>query len=381
MLTVARRGLLRVSTRVVPNSPYSVVCVAIGRGYLDDPPACQGLAHLFEHVWFTHRLSTPTLEWGETCENMTLLYHACPPDEVAAVLSAIARRLESARQPAGGLPLQIASARSLIELEWRTRQENRRSRFLRRDIARALRGDPEFDPSTVSTGEMDPEAVADALVRFPLGRAHAVCVAGPTSSISVEDIASAFSRAAPMSNGESAAQTAGLSGCWTHETEDAPMLATVWVLPRTPEVAAAAWLLGNLFEGRPRSTELRWVSGRILSPRGAAPIRGQHLYAVAAGAREHDGDQSLQDHLLPVLRGDLADLGAARASVLETRTDVAELAAIDAADLLDGPSPRCGHDDVLATVRAADEGTIHRFTDLLVASPRAEFRTRRAAAR
>lgn len=54
MLTTARQGELRTATRHLPDSPYSVVCVAFDRGYLDDPPTEAGLAHLFEHLWFLH---------------------------------------------------------------------------------------------------------------------------------------------------------------------------------------------------------------------------------------------------------------------------------------------------------------------------------------
>ncbi|UCM88680.1 serine/threonine-protein kinase [Streptomyces marincola] len=387
MPAAVRLGNARASVRVVPDSPYSVVCVAVDRGYLDDPPACTGLAHLFEHVWFARDPDLGTLAWGETRENAVLLHHACPPEEVAAVVDAVARRLDDGDRRATAP--HIAAARALIGLERRGLREDRLRGFPRLDIARALRGDRTFDPVAVTAAGLDPPAVADAIRRFPAGRAHALAVVGPTASPTADDLARLLAGAVPgaVPGGDRATGPPALLPRERRAPEeprdagggDAGACARAWVLPSGPEVAAAAWLGGSLLERRSWPAPLRWASGRVVSPRGVAPVRGGQLYAVAAGTAPAGTaarrPNLVDDVLLPALHGPSDDLRLAREAVAATRFDTAELAAIDALDLL-APGRAGRHDDVLDAVRRADAGTLRAFGELLASSPSAAFRAR-----
>ncbi|MEU2608280.1 hypothetical protein [Streptomyces albus] len=374
MLTAARHGSPCTAVRVVPDSPCAVVSVAFDRGYLDDPPHRPGLAHLFEHVWFALEPRGPALEWGETGEHAVVLHHTCPPDQIAAVVDAVATRL--ARLTAPPSPEAVTAALRLIRLEHRGLREEPLPGFPRRPLAGLLRGDPGFDPVAVRAGARELPALAGELGRFAHGRAHAVCVAGPTPGPAPDDLARMCAGAGvrpavrppavPPAVGRTVTE-AGAGAC-----------AAAWVLPRTPQSAAAARLVAGLLERRPRPAGTRWVSGTVLSPHGVVPVRGGHLYAVAAGT---DGRRPCAASLpgtvlLPLLRGPLDDLATVRSALVRERPDVTDLAAWDALDLLHGtPGRACGPDDVRRAVRSLDAEALHRFTDLLAAGPYAEIDT------
>ncbi|MEV0381664.1 hypothetical protein [Nonomuraea sp. NPDC050643] len=352
------------AVRVVRGSTCGVVCVAVGRGYLDDPAACSGLAHLYEHLWFACDPPVPALAWGETREHAVLLYHACPPDEIGAVAGAVARRLRDGLSPSAR---QVAAALRTIGLECRTGRERRPYGFPRHDIARALRRDPAFDPVAVVIDGLDLPSLAEEIARFPGGHPSAVCAAGPTGC----DLATMTVAAAdrPMLR---------LEGRWEVDSDGGAAQASAWVLPRTAEVAAAAWITAELLDRRPRSAGLRWVSGRVVAPRGVSSLRGGYLYGVASGAAPPPLCL-LEEVVLPALRATPGQLDLARQAVLSTRLDVADLAAIDALDLLEAQAgARHGHEDVLAAVERIDAERLRRFADLLGSTSRAEIRTRPA---
>ncbi|MEU1734141.1 hypothetical protein [Streptosporangium sp. NPDC020145] len=369
MISSSRRGDVGAAVRVVPDSPYSAICVVVARGYLDDPVSGAGLAHLFEHVWFAHELDAPTVEWGETREHAVVLHHVCPPEEVPVVVPALAQRLLRCRAalPDAMAPRVAASLR-LIALERRTGRERRVFGFPRRDIARALRGDPGFDPVAVDTDGLR----FDDITSFLTGRRLAVCVAGPQASPlpSPEDLLAAFA-VPPDQDGTAPASAPALAGGWTVATDDVEASATAWLLPPTVDVAAAAWLAIGLIERCPPPAGLRWVSGRVVSPFGAAAVRGGHLFAVAAGLADGPAPDLVHDHLLPLLRGDLAQFDAVRATTDATRIEAADQAAIDAIDLI---GPATGHDAVRHAVREASTDTMRDFAELLAESPHADFR-------
>ncbi|GAA3513852.1 hypothetical protein FHR32_008056 [Streptosporangium album] len=367
MIASSHRGGVSAAVHVLPDSLYSAICVVVARGYLDDPPSGAGLAHLFEHVWFAHGLDAPTVEWGETREHAVVLHHVCPPDEVPAVVSALARRLHRCRAaPPEAMAPRVAAALKLIALERRTGRERRVFGFPRRDIARALRGDPDFDPVAVDTDGLR----LDGITSFLTGHRLAVCVAGPQASPSPGELLAAF--AVPTDQGGTVSALApALTGGWSVATEDVEARATAWLLPSTVDVAAAAWLATGLIERCPPPAGLRWVSGRVVSPFGTAAVRGGHLFAVAAGLADGPAADLVHDHLLPLLRGDLAQFDAVRAATDATRIEATDQAAIDAIDLI---GPAIGHDAVRQAVREASTATMRDFAELLATSPHAEFR-------
>jgi hypothetical protein len=352
-----------------------VVCVAFDRGFLDDPPPRVGIAHLFEHVWFLRSPASLTLEWGETWENAIVLYHLCPPDEIGTVVSAVSRRLGACFTGPAPAARRITSALGLIELERRGGQERRLFGFPRREIAQVLRGDPTFDPTAAVP---DRPELADEIARFPNGHTRAVCVAGPAVPLSAADLLRTFADAASDLSPESDRPTARLDTTWRVDAAKADAYATAWVLPSDPEIAAAAWVVGGLIERRSPPATLRWVSGRAVSPRGAAPVRGGLLYALAAGTgpaeRGARPPDLLRDLLLPIVRDEASGLDLARRSVQTSFPDAAELAAYDALDLLDvGAGQPCGYQDVLEALHRIDSRALCRFADLLAASPPAEL--------
>ncbi|MFV0533011.1 MAG: hypothetical protein ACK5MR_05080 [Cumulibacter sp.] len=351
---------------MVSNSPYSSICVAVGRGYLDDPPASKGLAHLFEHMWFAQELDTPTVEWGETRENAVVLHHLCPSDDLPAVVDALARRfrLYCAARPEE-IAQRAATELKLISLEERTAREQRGFGFPRRDIARALQRDPEYNPIAVDTGA----AYLDDLSSFPAGCRLAVCVAGPRPQLSPEDIAAAF---AVESDFERVWPVPALTGSWATDVEGCA--AAAWILPSNADAVAAVWLVAELIDQSVPPPSLRWVSGRVVSPYGATPVRGGHLFAIAAGIGSGHPPDLLNDYLLRLLDEPIR-LGGIRRSIAATRIEAADQAAIDAVDLIGRATD---HDAVrLAASRASNE-TIGALADLLSRCPHARFGANRA---
>ncbi len=375
MLTSARLGLLSTTSRDLPESPYSAVCVVIGRGYLDDPPTFTGLAHLFEHVWFTHELSAPSVEWGETRENTVVLHHACPADDLETVVAAVADRLRRCGWLADANSGAIAAALDLIGLERRTGRDRRVSGFPRIDIARALRGDIRFDPVAVDPGTREADPLRLEVIQFAEGRPLAVSVAGP-SPMAARELMAGLAQPAPRSGPDNWPRVGLLEGVWPADAGGVTACAAAWILPRTPEVAAAAWLVGGVIEKLAWPAALRWVSGRVVSAQGAAPLRGGQLYAVAAGTATTPAEGSVrlvEDYLVPALRDESLDPDVVR-RVCETEADAAELAALDAVAAVAGiDEVPCGPDEVREAIRSADTGTLRRFGDLLADNPRAEF--------
>lgn len=276
------------------------------------------------------------------------------------------------------------------------------SGFPRREIAQALRGEPGFDPTAVISDE---PGLADRVTRFAAGRPRAVCVAGPDVRLSADDLLRTLAGPADRREGSRSAGPGhllprtfagaavrgavpgihdGVPGVPSEVSrpvrpEGSSTCATAWIVPGSPGNAAAAWLLGVLIEHRARPGTLRWASGQVVSPRGAAPVRGGLLYAVAAGtapAGPADDPPDLQREVLhPALDTGPAELDAAREQLLRLRPDAAELAAIDAVALLGAApaAPSCGYQDLLNAVRSAKADDLRRFAALLAASPYAEF--------
>ncbi|PYC87409.1 hypothetical protein C7C46_04840 [Streptomyces tateyamensis] len=351
---------MRTGVRTAPGSPYAAVCVAFDRGYLDDPASHVGLAHLYEHLWFLRAPADLTLEWGATHDHATVLHHVCPPDEVPVVLAALADRLADCCAPSPVAAHGIRSALRLIELERRGGQERRLSGFPRRQIARLLRADPQFEPTAVAPA--GPELV-ELVDGFAHGVAVAVCVAGPEPGWSAGDLRRSLGGAVPGAGRPRPGPPVG--GAWQFRAPEGNACAAAWILPPDPATAAAAWVLGGLIDrGRP-PTGLHWLSGRVLSPRGTEPVRGGLLYALAAGLDPRRPLDLAPELLLPVLAAGADDLAAVRDTLPDSAPDPGELAALDALSLLHG-SPR--FEAVLAATRQVDHAALLRFVDLLAAA-------------
>ncbi|UYO73255.1 insulinase family protein [Halomonas qinghailakensis] len=137
-----------------PQLTRAHVSIAIAAGYLDEPPALPGLAHLLEHVLTTAPLETSSntslLTWfaqhqgslnAHTDDYITDVHFSIPANKLEAAALTVARQL--ARPP---LPLSTIRAEvAAIDAEWNARQNS--AQMQRLDALAAL-----ADPQHVGAG-------------------------------------------------------------------------------------------------------------------------------------------------------------------------------------------------------------------------------------
>ncbi|UYV18641.1 insulinase family protein [Halomonas qaidamensis] len=137
-----------------PQLTRAHVSIAIAAGYLDEPPALPGLAHLLEHVLTTAPLEASSnislLTWfaqhqgslnAHTDDYITDVHFSIPANKLEAAALTVARQL--ARPP---LPLSTIRAEvAAIDAEWNARQNS--AQMQRLDALAAL-----ADPQHVGAG-------------------------------------------------------------------------------------------------------------------------------------------------------------------------------------------------------------------------------------
>ncbi|GGW62018.1 coenzyme PQQ biosynthesis protein PqqF [Vreelandella hamiltonii] len=137
-----------------PQLTRAHVSIAIAAGYLDEPPALPGLAHLLEHVLTTAPLeassNTSLLTWlaqhqgslnAHTDDYVTDVHFSIPANKLEAAALTVARQLAKPPLPLSTIRAEVAA----INAEWNARQNS--AQMQRLDALAAL-----ADPQHVGAG-------------------------------------------------------------------------------------------------------------------------------------------------------------------------------------------------------------------------------------
>ncbi|PCF95458.1 insulinase family protein [Vreelandella nigrificans] len=166
-----------------PHLARAHVSIAISAGYLDEPHALPGLAHLLEHVLSTAPLAaspnTSLLAWftqhqgrlnARTDDYVTDVHFSIPVSKLAAAAITVAAQLANPRMPLPTIHAEVAA----IDAEWQARQH---SRQMQRLDALAALANPQHIGAGCRHGNaqtlgQDAEALLKMLTRFHRDHYH-----------------------------------------------------------------------------------------------------------------------------------------------------------------------------------------------------------------
>ncbi|MCC5901493.1 MAG: insulinase family protein [Halomonas sp.] len=166
-----------------PHLTCAHVSIAIAAGYLDEPHALPGLAHLLEHVLTIAPLAaspnTSLLAWftqhqgslnARTDDYVTDVHFSIPVSKLAAAAITVAAQVANPRMPLPTIHAEVAA----IDAEWQARQH---SRQMQRLNALAAMANPQHIGAGCRHGNaqtlgQDAEALLNRLARFHRDHYH-----------------------------------------------------------------------------------------------------------------------------------------------------------------------------------------------------------------